>query len=88
MDVLIWAAVGIGAGSLTQLLLKDNWRGGVTGNLVLGAMGAIATGWIMMRLFGPGEAPGVHVGNLIFAFLGAAALLWVGRIVAAKKVRG
>ncbi|MBM3493478.1 MAG: GlsB/YeaQ/YmgE family stress response membrane protein [Armatimonadetes bacterium] len=87
MYIAIWLIVGIVAGLLAQYLLKDEWRGGLPGNLVLGTMGAVTSGWVMMRLFGTGDATGVHNGNLVFAFLGALGLLWVGRLVAVKRVR-
>lgn len=85
MNIVAWAAVGIWAGLLAQFLLRDKWAGGLVGNLVVGAMGAVVAGWVMMRLVMQPQTPGLDVGNLIFAFLGAAGLLWVGRAVGAKK---
>lgn len=78
MDILIWIAVGIGAGLLAQFALKDKWSGGMVGNLVVGALGAVVAGWLLRAIWAAG-ASGLSVWGLVAAFAGAAGFLWAGR---------
>jgi uncharacterized membrane protein YeaQ/YmgE (transglycosylase-associated protein family) len=85
MDILIWIVVGIGAGLLAQYGLKDKWSGGMTGNLVVGALGAVTAGWFIRAIWAAG-ASGLSFWGLLAAFAGASALLWAGRAFTANKV--
>jgi len=77
MSLLMWLAMGMLAGVMAQLVLKDKWKGGWAGNVILGALGAVVAGW-GLRLF---ESSGLHlagIGSLAVIFGGGTVLLWVG----------
>lgn len=83
MHVLIWIAMGAIAGLLAQFMPADKRRGGLSGNLVVGAMGAVVAG-MLLSIHGTG-ATGITIWSLGFAFMGAAALLWASRALTAQE---
>ena len=88
MHIVIWIAMGMVVGFLSQLLLKADWRVGLNGSLALGVIGAVLAS-SALRSIGIGM-PGTGLESLIIAFGGAATLLlWTRRLTMRKaRVRG
>ena len=84
MENVVWMAVGMGTGLYAEYGLKDGWLGGLLGNLVLGAIGAFMAVWLLGRYDATGMS-GVNLWSLVAAFVGAAAMLWAGRVATASK---
>lgn len=77
MNLLIWVVVGLAAGRLAQVVMKDDWHTQTLGNLAVGVLGAVAAGWIVqVALIGGG---GFSIWPLVAALAGAVGLLWAGR---------
>jgi uncharacterized membrane protein YeaQ/YmgE (transglycosylase-associated protein family) len=81
MDILTWLVVGLIAGVLASLLVGS--AGGVIVDIVIGIVGAFVGGWLF-------HAAGWHTpfaglaGTIFVAFVGAALLLVVLRLVRSR----
>jgi uncharacterized membrane protein len=76
MEFLIFAAVGLVSGWLAGLLMKGRDYG-ISGNLLLGALGSLVGGWVMHAL--GAEHPLAVWQQAIVALLGAMLVLGVAR---------
>ncbi len=79
--LLVWLAIGAGAGFLAQKMMGGQSPGGLLGDLVLGILGAVAGGYAL-ALVGLGGTGGM-IGTFVVALLGAMALIWIVR-----KIKG
>ena len=79
--LLVWLAIGAGAGFLAQKIMGGQSPGGLLGDLVLGILGAVAGGYAL-ALVGLGGTGGM-IGTFAVALLGAMALIWIVR-----KIKG
>lgn len=85
MSILAWIVVGIIAGFLAKVVVPAEGPGGVLGDLVIGAIGAIIGGSIMNYL-GYSGATGINVWSVFVAFIGAVVLLMILRLFTARRV--
>jgi len=78
MDILTWLIVGLVAGVLASFLVGVGY--GLLGDIVVGIVGAFIGGWLFSRM--GWHAPfGGLAGTIFVAFIGAALLLAIIRIV-------
>jgi uncharacterized membrane protein YeaQ/YmgE (transglycosylase-associated protein family) len=76
---MAWIIVGIIAGWFAKRLIPGEGPGGVLGDLVISAVGAVVGGWIFTYFGHPG-ATGVNIGSIVVAFVGAVVVLWLMRL--------
>lgn len=84
-DLLLWLILGGVAGWLASIIMKNDSSQGTLMDIVLGVIGAVVGGFLM-NLVGLRGADGINVYSLVVAVLGAAALIWVGRIASHSHV--
>jgi uncharacterized membrane protein YeaQ/YmgE (transglycosylase-associated protein family) len=84
MDLLTWLIVGLVAGVLASAVVGVGY--GLIGDIVVGIVGAFLGGWLFARM--GWHAPfGGLAGTIFVAFIGAALLLALIRIVRATSRR-
>ena len=76
--LIIWLLIGLAAGYLAGMVMKGERPYGLWGDLGLGLLGAIFGGWVFGLL---GISAGGIIGSLITAFVGAAILIWLVRLI-------
>jgi len=79
MNLVLFILIGLIAGALAGRVVSGHGYG-VTGDIVVGVLGAFLGGWIFASFLGVGSG-GVLM-SLLVAFIGAVALLWLIRLVA------
>ncbi len=77
--IITWIIVGGIAGLLAELLI-GGIHAGCIGTVIVGILGAFIGGWIFSRLGISVGAPGL-LSSIITAFVGAAVLLLIIRVV-------
>lgn len=84
MNLLIWIIFGGLAGWLATVIVGQDARFGIIGNIIIGIIGAFLGGWIADRL-GAGGAPGAErpssVISFIVAVIGAVILLFLINLI-------
>jgi uncharacterized membrane protein YeaQ/YmgE (transglycosylase-associated protein family) len=77
-----WILIGLVAGALAKLIMPGRDPGGCIVTMLLGIAGALLAGWLGNRLgwYSHGQA-----GGFIAATLGAIIILFVYRLVAARR---
>ena len=84
MELLTWLIVGLVAGVLASALVGVGY--GIIGDIVVGILGAFIGGWLFSRM--GWEAPwGGLAGTIFVAFIGAAFLLAIIRIIRSTSRR-
>jgi uncharacterized membrane protein YeaQ/YmgE (transglycosylase-associated protein family) len=81
MGIIGWIVVGLIAGALSGMVVRDRTPSGCLANLVIGVVGGIAGGFIAQELLGMDQTVG-FLGALAVAFLGAVGVRFVLRAVA------
>lgn len=76
MGILSWIVLGGIAGWLASIITRRNDQMGCLTNIVVGILGALIGGWIA-GLLGLGSITGFNLTSMLFAVLGAVALLLV-----------
>lgn len=84
MSILAWIVIGIVAGYLAKAILPGVRPGGLPTDLALGAVGALAAGWLI-RAVGFGGTTGLSLWTAVAAIAGAAALLYASRAMMAPN---
>jgi uncharacterized membrane protein YeaQ/YmgE (transglycosylase-associated protein family) len=77
MDILTWVILGLVAGFLASVLMRSS--NGLVMDIVLGVVGAVVGGYIM-NLLGQGGVSGFNLYSIVVAVIGAAVLIWIGRV--------
>lgn len=80
MGVIAWIIFGALAGWLASIIMGNNARQGLVGDILLGIVGAVVGGFLMNLLGAPG-AGGFNVYSLLVAIGGAIVLIAIGRAV-------
>jgi uncharacterized membrane protein YeaQ/YmgE (transglycosylase-associated protein family) len=75
--IIWWIVVGLIAGWAAGRIMKRGGYG-VIADILLGILGGIVGGWVV-GLFGLG--PGGFIWTILVAFLGAAILIWITRLI-------
>ncbi|SOE21853.1 Uncharacterized membrane protein YeaQ/YmgE, transglycosylase-associated protein family [Spirosomataceae bacterium TFI 002] len=76
MGLFSWIFVGLIAGALGKLLIKEEPAMSWLQTLLLGIIGAGVGGYIG-RFLGVGSVTGLNIGSIILATVGSALSLWI-----------
>lgn len=80
MNVIFWIILGLVAGWLASIVMGTNHRQGMVLDILLGIGGAIVGGFLM-NMLGASGTTGFNLYSLFVAFIGAIALIGIGRAV-------
>ena len=82
VGVLGWIIFGLIVGALAKLVMPGRDPGGIIVTILLGIAGAVIGGFLGRALgwYGPNDGAGY-----IVSFLGAILLLWIYRMMVAKR---
>lgn len=80
MSIFLWIIFGALAGWLTSLIMRTSSEQGFGLDLLLGIVGALVGG-LIMSLFGQPGVTGFNIYSLIVAIVGAAVVVWLGRLI-------
>jgi uncharacterized membrane protein YeaQ/YmgE (transglycosylase-associated protein family) len=78
MDILLWIILGAAAGWIADMLMASSH--GVLEDIILGIIGGFVGG-LIMNLFGQPGVTGFNFYSLIVAVIGAAILIYLGRLI-------
>ncbi len=80
--VLGWMLFGLIVGALAKLVMPGRDPGGIIVTMLIGIVGALVGGWIGRAVgwYGPNDSAGYFV-----SILGAILLLWIYRMVVARR---
>lgn len=78
MNIILWIILGAAAGWLADIIMKS--AHGVLEDIILGIIGAFVGGFIF-NLFGAPGVTGFNFYSLIVAVIGAAILIYLGRLI-------
>ena len=82
--ILNWIALGLIAGWLAGRVMQGGY--GLTGNLILGVVGAIVGGYVGGLILGRDlTVNGFNLETVVVTFLGAVALIAVSRLLPRRK---
>jgi len=76
MGILSWIVLGGLAGWISTMLMKQDAKYGIIGNIIIGIVGAFIGGFVM-SLLGFGNVTGFNISSLIVAVVGSVILLFV-----------
>ena len=82
--IIGWLVVGLIVGALAKLIMPGRDPGGFIVTIIIGIVGSVLAGYLGSAVFGwyqDGSAPG-----WIASILGAVLLLWIYRLVVARRV--
>jgi uncharacterized membrane protein YeaQ/YmgE (transglycosylase-associated protein family) len=84
MNYILWIVFGGLAGWIATMIVGNDARFGIVGNVIVGIIGAFLGGWIADKL-GVGGKPGAErptsIASFIIAILGAVVLLILLNII-------
>lgn len=78
MSILAWIVLGGLAGWIASMFAGNNAEQGITGNIIVGILGAFIGGFLFNVLGGEGVT-GFNLWSLIVAVIGATLLLFIVR---------
>jgi len=84
MNIILWLVFGGLAGWIATIIVGQNARFGIIGNIVVGIIGAFLGGWLVDRLSGgrhEGERRPTSIRSFIAAIIGAIILLLIVNLI-------
>jgi uncharacterized membrane protein YeaQ/YmgE (transglycosylase-associated protein family) len=78
VTIIAWIVFGAIAGWIASLIMKR--RETVVGNIILGILGAVVGGFLAGLVGAPGVTAGFSLYSLVVSVIGAAVLIWAGRL--------
>ncbi|MCY7348553.1 MAG: GlsB/YeaQ/YmgE family stress response membrane protein [Pyrinomonadaceae bacterium] len=90
IDFIVWIILGFVAGYLAKLIMPGPDSGGFILTTILGIVGAFVGGFIGRQFFGSGaniNDGGFSFIGIVFAVIGAIAVLAIYRLVTGRSVR-
>lgn len=82
MGLLTWILIGLVAGIIAKLVMRDSYGWIVT--ILLGIVGAFVGGWVFGYFGGPGVT-GFNLESILVASVGAIIVLFVYGLVSKKR---
>jgi len=79
-----WIVLGGLAGWVASMIMGNNARQGLLGNIVVGIVGGLLGGFVFGLLGGPGVT-GFNLWSFVVALVGAVILLFLWRLITGKK---
>jgi uncharacterized membrane protein YeaQ/YmgE (transglycosylase-associated protein family) len=76
MSILLFIIFGAIVGWVASIIMGNNARQGIIGNIVVGIVGAFLGSWIMSAINGTGIS-GFNLSSFLVALLGAVILLFI-----------
>lgn len=86
MSILLWIIFGAIAGWLASMIVGENGRIGLVGDIVVGIVGAFIGGFVSQLFGGPGVS-GFNLVSLLVAIVGAVLLLVIVQALTRTKSR-
>jgi uncharacterized membrane protein YeaQ/YmgE (transglycosylase-associated protein family) len=83
-SLLGWLLIGLIAGFLANMFMKNGRGGDLIYNLGLGLLGSLLGGFLL-NLVGLGRLDNNLIGSVVFSTLGAMLLVWLGRLFTSNK---
>lgn len=84
MSIILWIIFGGLAGWLASMIVGENGRIGLLGDIVVGIVGAVIGGFVS-QFFGGPAVTGFNLISLLVAVIGAAILLGLVELVTSKR---
>ena len=84
MGILSWLLLGLIVGALAKWIMPGADPGGIIVTILLGIAGAFVGGFFATRL-GLGTVDGFNLGSLAIAIGGSLLLLWIYRLMRARR---
>ena len=84
MGILSWIILGLLVGALAKWIMPGDDPGGIIVTILLGIAGAFVGGFVATRL-GMGTVDGFNFGSLVIAIGGSLLILWVYRVMRARR---
>jgi uncharacterized membrane protein YeaQ/YmgE (transglycosylase-associated protein family) len=86
MNILIYLIAGAIVGYVASRIMKTNSQQGPLMDIVVGVVGAFLAGYFISPLLGVGTInDAITVPTLLVSLLGAVILLWIYKMVAARR---
>ena len=82
MGILTWIVIGLVAGVLAKLIMRDSFGWIIT--IILGIVGAFVGGWVFSFFGGPGVS-GFNLTSILVATVGAIIVLFVYGLIAKRR---
>ncbi|MEI6221398.1 MAG: GlsB/YeaQ/YmgE family stress response membrane protein [bacterium] len=79
MNIIAWIVLGALAGWIGSMIMKTGGQG-ILMDIVLGIVGALVGGFVM-NFFGQDGVTGFNLYSLLVAVIGAAIVIWIGRLL-------
>lgn len=79
MNFIVWIVLGALAGWAASVVMKTDAQQGVLINIIFGITGALVGGFLM-NIFGEPGVTGFNIYSLFVAFIGAVALIALGKM--------
>lgn len=83
MIILAWILLGLVAGWLAGQFMRGGGYG-ITGDIILGIIGALVGGFISGALLGV-DVTGFNIPSIIIAFIGAVVVVVIARAVTGRR---
>jgi uncharacterized membrane protein YeaQ/YmgE (transglycosylase-associated protein family) len=86
MNLIIYLIAGAFVGYVASRIMRTNSQQGLLLDIVVGVLGAFLAGYFISPLFGVGTInDAITVPTLVVTLLGSVVLLWVYKMVAARR---
>lgn len=82
MGILTWIIIGLVAGILAKLVMRDQLGWVLT--IILGIVGAFVGGWVFSFFGGPGVS-GFNLTSILVATVGAIIVLFIYGLIARRR---
>jgi uncharacterized membrane protein YeaQ/YmgE (transglycosylase-associated protein family) len=87
MGIIGWIILGLIAGGIAKLILKDRAPGGWLGSLIVGIIGAALGGWLGSAMFGVGLEDFWSLQTWLLAIVGSLIVLFIYGALAGRRAR-
>ena len=86
MNIIIYLIAGAIVGYVASRIMKTNSQQGLLMDIVVGVVGAFLAGWFISPLLGVGTINNaVTLPTMLVTLIGSVVLLWVYKMVAARR---